>query len=469
MMRLYIKISRRQRRKTFVLLLFSCCLIIVSCTIMMIYNKNNSSLLQLRIRHKKQQHQRRILSMNLGYGDCKWTEPTSSTYGNNKHIDGTLFATYPAADTMIWQHHTEGLAGIQMSDESSGPELTKSGLVKTHYPHYEGIWSYGSNLNRVILLLRNPRWALPSYFIKLKLHELQGEEGTSNNTTTKAKTIDSVDNNDDTLNEKLWLKWRDYRLEEELNLWCQFIDYYMYNGAMYWYKVDFERIGQHPFQYRDDNEKPWPQDQHCISDLGGRDGCFPRAIVSYEHLEDMEKGPKELQKIATVLRNKRGLQKTLLEDKAIHCIYHETWLKSPLSSSPPLSLKALMNNDNTNVYKFTKTQLRMIATKLEYMVMKYSIGEWNNEPLVVNDLLQNLEEYLIEINIEIASMDDDDSNHDNNNTEYLLELEQWYNSIGKGNRYDKERVQKLDIWNSISYFYNEEEDDDNNQEEEEES
>lgn len=35
--------------------------------------------------------------------------------------------------------------------------------IKTSWPHHEGIWNWGNQMDQVLLLIRNPRWAIPSY------------------------------------------------------------------------------------------------------------------------------------------------------------------------------------------------------------------------------------------------------------------------------------------------------------------
>ena len=35
--------------------------------------------------------------------------------------------------------------------------------VKTSWPHKEGKWGWGNKMDQVVVLLRNPRWAVLSY------------------------------------------------------------------------------------------------------------------------------------------------------------------------------------------------------------------------------------------------------------------------------------------------------------------
>ncbi len=45
----------------------------------------------------------------------------------------------------------------------SGTLDLKPLTVKTSWPHHEGNWNWGSQMDQVLLLVRNPRWAIPSY------------------------------------------------------------------------------------------------------------------------------------------------------------------------------------------------------------------------------------------------------------------------------------------------------------------
>jgi len=261
----------------------------------------------------------------------------------------------------------------------------------------------------------------------------------------------------------------------------------MYNGAMYWYNVDFERNGQAPFLYRDETDKPFPQDIHCVSMKN--DLCVPSAIISFEHLEDLEKGPKELRKIAKVLRiqqREHGNNRDRIrvaDDDAINCIYHETLINNHPGgrSVGQVSSSSFHNVENTNTtneeddanyydendqsnilhHNFTVTQLKAMIFKLELMIDKYSMGIWENHGLA-KDLVSNLEEYVFDILNEIEELNhqsnnknDDESSPD---SKYLSELEEWYKSIGKGDRYSKERMQKTHLWQKVSHLYESDDD-----------
>jgi len=109
---------------------------------------------------KRSMKSMRRLSHDYGAGNCEWTGAEKIDLAKNPY--GTLFASYPGAGMRLTWQMTEGASGIQVGDDFfySG---RIGGIVKTQYPHPEGIWSYGKNMDQVILLIRNPRWNIPSY------------------------------------------------------------------------------------------------------------------------------------------------------------------------------------------------------------------------------------------------------------------------------------------------------------------
>lgn len=55
-----------------------------------------------------------------------------------------------------------------LTDSAPGDDWGFSGNdnalhIKSSYPHHEGTWSWGDKLDQTLFLIRNPRWALPSY------------------------------------------------------------------------------------------------------------------------------------------------------------------------------------------------------------------------------------------------------------------------------------------------------------------
>jgi len=380
--------------------------------------------------------ERRNLSISFTNGDCLWTD-SQPLDENIINPYGTLFASYPAAGMRVTWQQTEGATGIKVSDDFFQLAYAKVGIVKTQYPHYEGIWSYGSNMNQVIYVIRNPRWGMPSYLTILSelnyAHTWELAYDYLPEVFTKRAPMDD------------WIKWRDYRFNDEMRLWGLHIDFFMSDGDQYWMPVDFERNGQWPFRYYNESDRPWPKDYHCANDI---DSCVPVAIISYERIRDPVHGPGELHKIANALRGKHGM--TVLPDDNIECIWHDTWV----STLAPYNDNRDRNGLPRTAYSFTLEQMYKMKDKLEEYETKYSSESWANMTQA-QDLVWNFQYYLDEVREEIAQMEANPPPTTAPDAGYHDELVAWYNSKGKGNRYDKGKVQNMGIWELVKQFYGE--------------
>jgi len=376
----------------------------------------------------------RRMSIDLGDGNCIWTDSIPISTENPY---GTLFASYPASGMRKTWQQAEGLTGIQMIDDFFQLSYPKVGLVKTQYPHYEGIWSYAQNMDQVIMLIRNPRWAIPSY------HTLLSELNYAHSWELAYDHLPAVFTRRAPMED--WTKWRDYRFEDEIVLWGLQIDFWMSNGTKYWMDYDFERNGQWPFHFLNSSEKT-QQDIHCAVDCD----CVPKAIVAYERLTDPITGPSELRKIANVIRGKQDM--TVINNIAIDCIWHETWINAPAPSNEARDANGLP----AHAYNFTMSQLESMEAKLIEFRDKYSSGSWTNNSLA-QDLVRSFEDYLDEVSAEIVFYNNNPPTTPAPYAGYENEIQDWYNSKGKGNRYDKAKIQKMGIWHLISHFYDEEE------------
>eukprot|EP00546_Thalassionema_frauenfeldii_P004477 CAMPEP_0178916868 /NCGR_PEP_ID=MMETSP0786-20121207/12906_1 /TAXON_ID=186022 /ORGANISM="Thalassionema frauenfeldii, Strain CCMP 1798" /LENGTH=294 /DNA_ID=CAMNT_0020590307 /DNA_START=303 /DNA_END=1183 /DNA_ORIENTATION=- len=282
----------------------------------------------------------------------------------------------------------------------------------------------GSNLDQTILLVRNPRWAIPSF------HNILSEINYGQewhevypylyNVFTKRAPIED------------WVKWRDLKFEKEIELWGWHIDYYMEQGSRYWDDLDFERVGEKPLYFRTDDMKPWPKDSHCIYDID----CFPQAVVSYEKLRKHGTGPEELRKIANALRSKKDM--TVLADEAIDCVWFETFIHASAPNNDDRDHNGLLAES----YKFTNHQMQIIANKLEFLKEKYSTSEWANVT-VAEDLVLALEDYISEIGEEMVYLQANPAPTPVPDPDYYQSLVDWYATVGGGNRYEKDKVRQM--------------------------
>jgi len=377
----------------------------------------------------------RKASIDLGNGNCKWTKSFPLPIESDPF--GTLIASYPASGMRVVWQQIEGLTSIRVGDDYQyGGD--RVGMIKTQYPHYEGIWSYGSTLDQVILVTRNPRWAIPSFHHILSELNYAQEWSDVNEYIMNIFTKRSIMEN--------WIKWRDLKAFSEINLWGWHIDFYMENGTQYWNDLDFERIGQKPFFFFNESNKPWPINEHCVFDID----CVPVAHVSYDKMRNPDTGPGELSKIANILREKKGM--TVLSDEAIECIWNQTWT----FSTAPRNENRDISSPSASDYKFTNTQLQAMLDKLEFMKNKYNSTPWINHP-IAQDLVLTFDVYIKEVAEELEYQNENPVPTPAPNPDYYQSLVDWYATVGQGDRYNVDKVRGMrGYWPLVKNFYGEE-------------
>lgn len=160
----------------------------------------------------------RKLSLDLGNNECLLTPPT--TVVASPESTKTLLASYPGSGKRFVYQIIEGLTDCAPGDDHNFSQNDQNTLhIKTSYPHHEGIWSWGSKMDQMILLMRNPRWALPSY------HNLKFELDFSTNWVDSYARIPYVYTVRPIVSD--WLQWRDVNFEDEMQNWVDFIVFWM--------------------------------------------------------------------------------------------------------------------------------------------------------------------------------------------------------------------------------------------------
>jgi len=377
----------------------------------------------------------RSLQIDLNNLECKWTP--GAPLGLNYTGFGLLLAAYPGSGVRLGWQHIEGLTGILSGDDfmCAEDELNRTGLIKTHYPHYEGIWSWKNSMDQVVLFVRNPRTALPSYLRILSELEFAQDCETAYGLR---QALFKEEKEEKVL--ELWIKWRDYKFKDELELWAFHIDYWMEDGKRFWMDWDYERNGQRPFSFLKEEERF--QDVQCAN---YKIDCKPQAIVAYELLSSDIYGPDEAKKIANVLVGKPGI--SIVDDEARECIWHATTNAE----------KARNENDRNGIeateFPFTFSQLLEMKATIEIMITKYSSSSWID---VTNAgyLVVYFKMYIFQLNQEIAEMELDMPPTPFPNSQYQADLKIWYDSTGRGDRYGKVYAQKMHgFWMANKHLY----------------
>mmetsp|Transcript_27549 Transcript_27549/g.56435 ORF Transcript_27549/g.56435 Transcript_27549/m.56435 type:complete len:576 (-) Transcript_27549:152-1879(-) len=325
----------------------------------------------------------RRLSTDLGNGRCAWTK--AMTYSRWEPIPRptTLFAGYPGSGKRLAWMMIEALTGYVAGDDW---DLSQHGLhvisLKTGYPHKEGKWGWGDYMDQVILEVRNPRWAIPSY------HTMRTELDWSETWGESFFRIPWVYTKRPPNQE--WEAWRDANFDEEVVSYGRYIDFWMSGGAM----------------PQDDGSTV--QDLHCgVSDsVGWMDmpDCKPKAVVMFENLFDnttahnnMTLGAYEMHKIAEVIDD--SPDSTVIANDTWYCIYNETYGQHRFNRHRDANPR-FPDSVPRDTYNFTIPQLQAMLDEVTRLYNKYSNPPWDTDPLA-QDLASYMQQYMGELDEEL--------------------------------------------------------------------
>lgn len=346
----------------------------------------------------------RALSINLGGGDCEWTKPEDAP--QDQELFSTLLAAFPGSGKRTAFMQLEGLTELRAGDDYNlAPDSLgrKFAFMKSNYPQHEGIWSFGDKMNQVILLVRNPRWALPSY--QHLLHEIEYSVNWENSYARRHHVYTMRPPLDD------WMVWREIRFNAEIKKWGWFIDYWMEAGLcrdIFTNELTtpehFENLIQ-PVLYAQAElvaaqaslgEVTPAYDGHCIHDMAD---CFPVAIASFEKMIDPETGPQEVDRFVAAIEGKTGLN--LIEEEARDCVWEELIINGKGNTNTYRDRDG--NGPDESQYVFTLEQMNKIQDEITRIRNKYSTEEWVNNP-IATALVEYMDSYLAVNDEEIRAM-----------------------------------------------------------------
>mmetsp|Transcript_9451 Transcript_9451/g.13881 ORF Transcript_9451/g.13881 Transcript_9451/m.13881 type:complete len:348 (-) Transcript_9451:103-1146(-) len=167
--------------------------------------------------------EKRSLSKVLDGNECT-IEPIADVVSVPDDATKTLIASYPGSGKRFAWNVISAMSNHAVADDWDFSEtLTKKTMaIKTGWPHKEGVWSWGKWMDQVVLLTRNPRWAIPSYHTMR--YELDYSDGWSESyiripyTYTERPTV------------AVWESWRDAHFDTEMERWANYIDFWMSGG-----------------------------------------------------------------------------------------------------------------------------------------------------------------------------------------------------------------------------------------------
>jgi len=346
----------------------------------------------------------RTLSLNLGNGQCEWTKPNDAP--QDVPLFSTLLAAYPGSGKRTAFMQLEGLTELRAGDDYNlTPDSVgkKFAFMKSNYPQHEGIWSFGDKMNQVILLVRNPRWALPSY--QHLLHEIEYSINWETSYARRQYVYTMRPPIED------WNVWREIRFDAEIKKWGWFMDYWMEGGLCRDIFTNdlttpehFERLIQ-PVMYAAAEllaeqqalgQVPPYVDGHCVHDMGS---CTPVAIASFERIVDPMTGPAEVDRFVAAIEGKVGL--SVIEEEARECVWRELIINGKGNTNTYRDRDG--NGPAEDQYGFSLDQMNQIQAELGRLRNKYSSGIWTNST-IAQSLVGYLDEYIAENEEEIQAM-----------------------------------------------------------------
>jgi len=316
-----------------------------------------------------QQYLGRYLSTNLGGGECEWTAPVPMNAAET-NTTTTLLVSYPGSGKRLCWRMLEALTGYEAGDDWDlslrGPHTP---FIKTSYPHPEGVWSWEDSMDQVMIIIRNPRYAIPSY------HALRNEIKYSESWADSFSNIDNVYTKHPPV--LMWEEWRDLRFETEIDLWCWYIDFWMQDGLR-----------------RNDGLNNSFQDPHCITDL---QNCRPKAILQFEKIVGSDEAVmiQELDKISTLLDASANMP--IIAQEARPCVY-----KKVLDTKEFYNPRRIGNGPSIEERNFTYQQLNTMKSEISKMKEKYTIDPFQDMPLAQN-LVVILDGYIAELSVEYVT------------------------------------------------------------------
>lgn len=354
-----MKVSKKMRKRG--VFAISLCAVFV---LMSITEESGSGMMHSVLKTMFRLKNRRVLSVNLGGGKCKWTHAEIMNTTNPLNTT-TLLASYPGSGKRLTWRMLEALTGKVTGDDW---DMGENGLddvlsLKTSFPHKDGTWTWEANMDQVLLLIRNPRFAIPSF------HTIRSDLGFATN-ENEAKLRKAAVYNTERPSVAAWEAWRDEHYNDEIVEWGAHIDFWMQNGL----------------------QTDGLQNYHCFHKF--MEDCTPKAIITYENLvsSNQKTGIEEMNKIGAVLDASKNVN--AIEPDARACVYKEVMKRKEL-----LIGKRDKKGPTSTLKSFTGPQLMQMKSTIETLRDKYSASPWIGVP-IAQDLVASLNFYIEELNAE---------------------------------------------------------------------
>lgn len=277
----------------------------------------------------------------------------------------------------------EALTGLESGDEWLHRGDTYDHVaIKTHYPAREHQIEGSRLMQRVILLLRNPIHAIPSYH-----NYIWERDNKIPDHTTRAP-------------EDAWIKYRDEHFDEEIITWKKHLMYWM---------TEYETKNRLVISYeRLVSRKTGPIESTRIANFLGRtEGievvppsqipCVWDKVINYKRIEideegneiDEERKLKTSNNLATSNRNLYDEHGNVLDKNTVSQVAAvKRRVKYVSHEDPAHPTQSLREGDH--VYKFTRSQLESIRSTLNSLRGRF-LGEYT-AVVILSGYIEEVEE-----------------------------------------------------------------------------
>eukprot|EP00554_Chaetoceros_debilis_P006099 CAMPEP_0194079904 /NCGR_PEP_ID=MMETSP0149-20130528/6024_1 /TAXON_ID=122233 /ORGANISM="Chaetoceros debilis, Strain MM31A-1" /LENGTH=531 /DNA_ID=CAMNT_0038761499 /DNA_START=253 /DNA_END=1848 /DNA_ORIENTATION=+ len=240
---------------------------------------------------------RDLITIDQGGGECDIGDPTQDGNPTDDDATKTLLVSYPGSGKRFTWTIIKALTNAEVADDwNFSQKLYESPLtIKTSWPHKEGVWSWGKQMDQVLLLIRNPRKAIPSY------HNMRWELDYADDWASSYLRIPNTYQDRPGL--AAWESWRDEHFDSEMEIWSEIIDFWMQGGWV---------------------EKEQRINSRCnTSEIE----CKPKAVVDFDHFYQSSM-TNEFRKISTVLESSTNVE--VIAAQARVCVIDSVFGRSDL-------------------------------------------------------------------------------------------------------------------------------------------
>jgi len=303
---------------------------------------------------------RDLMSEALEDGSCSIT-PTEDADPAPADAKHSLLASYPGSGKRFTWTVIKALTNREISDDWNYSEKLEADplTVKTSWPHKEGKWSWGNQMDQVILLIRNPRWAIPSY------HNMRFELDYAEDEARSLTRVPYTYSNRPAV--ALWENWRDAHFDVEITRWVNFIDFWMSGGGT-------------------------PIHDRCLySDIK----CKPVAVIDFDLFYKVNAIAEFYELRDALEASLEGTNAEMVQTSIRQCVFEKVF------TTPELHQGNRTQNVLPPQYKFTITQLGHMLGNTTAIRDKYAAAPYDTDPIAIN-LVHALGEYVFQIAAEYS-------------------------------------------------------------------